>query len=61
MESSKLRPAKQAMENMSHFMEEGDNIVVSHQRRSLWGRFREIRNHGGEGIATLAIQLVVSR
>jgi hypothetical protein len=49
------------MENMSHFVEECDDIVMSHQCRPLWRRFREVRNHGSKGIATLAIQAVVSR
>lgn len=61
MESTKLSPTQESMENMSHFMEECDDIIMSHQRRSIWGRFRKVRNHSSERIAALATGEVVTR
>lgn len=49
------------MEHVSHLMEESDHIVVSHQRWPIGRRFREVRHHRSERVASLAIRKIVPR
>ena len=54
MESAILRLAQQMMENMSHFVEERDNVVMPHKRGPLGRRFRKVRHHGSDREIALA-------
>jgi hypothetical protein len=38
MEARELRAAQQAVKDMSHFVEERDDIVVTHQRWTIRSR-----------------------
>lgn len=61
MEAGKLRVAQETMEDMAHFVEECDHVVVSHQGRLIRGGFRQVCHHGGERITALAIREVMAR
>ncbi len=60
MESRKFGSAKQAMEDMTHFMEKGDNIIMEHESRFFRGWFRQICYHSCERIVTRAIRLIIT-
>ena len=54
MEARVFRLAQQAVENMSHFVEERDNVVMPHKRGPLGRRFRKVRHHGSDREIALA-------
>ena len=58
MESSELCDAQQDMESMPHFVEECDNVVMSHQRWLIRSGFGKVRNHRGKRVATGSVGLV---
>ena len=53
MEPGKLGLAQQTVEDVTHLMEESDNIIMKHQRRSSRGLLGEIGNHGHDGVVPL--------
>ncbi len=55
MESRVFDPAQQAMEYMSHFMEEGNDVIMSHQRWLGWSWFGKVSNHGHDWEIPFAI------
>lgn len=61
MESRKFSSAKQPMENMTHFMEKGNNIIMAHESRFFGGWFRQICYHRCKRIVARAIDLIVTR
>ena len=50
VETCKLRPTQETMEHMSHFVEESDHIVMSHQSRFIGSWLGEIRDHSSHRI-----------
>jgi len=48
------------MEDMTHFVEKGDNIIMAHERRFFGRWFRQICDHRCERIVTRAIGLIVT-
>ena len=55
VEARKLRAAQQTMKYMTHFMEECDDIIMTHQRWTFGRRFGEVCNHRSQRIQALAI------
>jgi hypothetical protein len=60
VEASILRLAQQPVEDMAHLVEECNHIVVPHQRRLVRGGFGQVRNHGSERVAALAVGKIVA-
>ena len=60
MESRKFRVAKQAMEHMSHLMEERHNVIMPHQSGPFSRGLGQIGNHCGYWVASLPIRAVVT-
>ena len=51
VESSKLGLGQESVEDVAHFVEERDDVVVAHQRGLGRGRFGEVGDHCGERVA----------
>lgn len=60
MESRKLRLTEEPVEDVTHLMEECDNIVVSHESWFTGSGLSEVGNHGCQGVATRTIGLVIA-
>jgi hypothetical protein len=48
------------MENMTHFVEEGDNIIMCHKGGSFGSRLRQIRHHRRNGVVALPIREIIA-
>ncbi len=59
MESRELRLTEETVEDVTHLMEECDNIIVSHESWFTGSGLGEVGNHGCQGVATRAIGLVI--
>lgn len=59
MESRETRLAEQTMEDMTHFMEERHDIIMTHECGTLGRGLREVGDHGRDRIVTLSIGKVV--
>ena len=61
METPVFDLAEKTVEDMAHFMEECDNIIMAHQSGLLWGRFGQIGNHGCYWIVACSVRLFEPR
>jgi len=52
--------AEEAMEDMSHLMEESNNVIVAHEGGLLWSGFGKVGNHGSQRVAARPITLGVA-
>jgi len=53
--------AEEAMEDVAHFMEECNDIIVGHKSWSLGSRLGEVSDHRCDGIITLSRGKIVAR
>ena len=60
MESPESRFAKQAVEDVSHLVEEGDNIVMPHQCGLSWRRLGEVGHHRCQRIVSRPVRFGVA-
>jgi len=61
VESTILRLAQQAMEYMSHLVEESNNVVMSHQCRLVRCGLSQVGNHSCNRIDSLSVRTLVPR
>ena len=61
MEPCKLSLAEETVEDVSHFVEEGHNIVMAHQSRLVGSGLRQVGDHGCQGVTALSIGAIVTR
>ena len=60
MEPGKLGLAQQTVEDVTHLMEECDDIIVSHKGRFTGSRLGKVSDHGSERVATRAARFIIS-
>ena len=57
MEPRELGPGEQPMEDVTHFVEECDHVIVPHNSRLVSGRLGKVCDHCSDGVATRAVMV----
>jgi hypothetical protein len=60
MEARKLSLAQQSMEDVSHFVEEGHDVIMAHESGFIRGGLSKIGDHSRQWVAAFPIGTIVS-